>query len=60
MAKRGETRPWKLHFIWENGVKGVTPFRTQEEATWRADDMREYAKRIESGVTITVTHREAK
>jgi hypothetical protein len=41
MAKRGETRPWRVRFEWANGVKGVDTFRTEEDAERRAREIRE-------------------
>ena len=58
MAKRGETRPWRLQFVWESGIKGTVTFRSQEEADYKAQDMRDYAERTSSSVDITVTHKE--
>ena len=60
MAKRGETRPWRLQYVWESGIKGVSTFRSQEEADYKAQDLRDYAERCGgSAITVTVTHREA-
>jgi len=60
MAKRGETRPWRLQYVWESGIKGVTTFRSQEEADYKAKDLREYAERVNSSITITVSHRDVR
>ena len=58
MAKRGETRPWRLQYAWESGIKGVITFRTQAEADYKAQEMRANAEWSESSIDITVTHRE--
>ena len=32
MAKRGETRPWRVSYTFDNAVAGTLTFRTEEEA----------------------------
>jgi hypothetical protein len=60
MAKRGETRPWRLTFVWDNGIKGVETFAERAYADDQADRMREYADRIDRSITLTITNRNDK
>jgi hypothetical protein len=57
MAKRGETRPWRLTFVWDSGIKGVETFSEREYAEDKATWFRDYADRIEHAVTLTITNR---
>lgn len=61
MAKRGETRPWRLTFKWENGVHGVETFTSRDRAETYAAMMQEYAThRHESVLTLAITNRNDK
>lgn len=40
MAKRGETRPWRVIYTWPSGVTGVMTFRTEDEAIFWADQQK--------------------
>lgn len=40
MAKRGETRPWRVRYEWENGVKGCETFSDEWRAEACADEIR--------------------
>lgn len=43
MAKRGEKRPWKLQFEWDNGVKGSQTFSSEDARDDMAAQIRENA-----------------
>ena len=58
MAKRGETRPWRLSYDWtDRGISGVNAYRTEEQANSKADEMLSYAARIGRKITVKVAHR---
>lgn len=61
MAKRGSTRPWRMKFEWDNGVKGVVTFHTEEEAEHAAKQQRERVGQNGARcTTVTVEKRGAK
>lgn len=60
MAKRGETRPWRVRFEWKNGVKGTSSHITREDAESRAAEIRRNAElrdAIEDLILCEVSHR---
>jgi hypothetical protein len=57
MAKRGETRPWRVRYEWENGVKGCETYRTEGDALRFADEVRRNSERNDMTVQIDVTAR---
>lgn len=57
MAKRGETRPWQVRYVWENGVKGCEVRRTEDDALRFADEVRRNAERRGMTAEVTVTNR---
>jgi hypothetical protein len=57
MAKRGETRPYRMHFEWDNGVKSTQTFHSEEARQRVIDQIRETAERIDREVTITTSER---
>jgi hypothetical protein len=60
MAKRGETRPWKVSYVHENGIKGTSSFTSRDGAEMHAQMIQENADRRGMTTAITVTYREAK
>jgi hypothetical protein len=59
MAKRGEKRPYRLHFVWENGVRGTETFHSEEARTFFEEQMRRTADQRGMEVTITLSTRTA-
>ncbi len=57
MAKRGETRPWRMRFVWDNGVKDTVTYATVEQANYQAEKMQAYADLIGSTISISVERR---
>lgn len=58
MAKRGETRPWRVRYEWENGVKGCETFSDEWRAEACADEIRRAAEHRDLSVSITIEHRD--
>jgi hypothetical protein len=59
MAKRGETRPWRMRFEFENGICGTETFHSEEQANFKADQIRRNAANREMTVAIKITNRVA-
>ncbi len=57
MAKKNSTRPWRLSYVWESGIKGVLTYDTEANANDKADEMRAYAELRGAAIEITVAHR---
>jgi hypothetical protein len=58
-VKRGSTAPWRVTYVWSNGVKGVASYSTRDLAELNADKIRRNAAhRDDVTVTVTVTHRD--
>jgi hypothetical protein len=57
MAKRGETRPWKVSFHWENGVHGTDSKASEDEARMLAESIHRTAETRGMRVDVAVTHR---
>lgn len=55
MAKRGETRPWRMRFQWSNGIKGVATYETREQADDEARKIQVYAAAFREDMTVTTT-----
>lgn len=60
MAKRGETRPWRVTYEWDNGIKGSQSYQTEDHANLKADEIRRNAAHTDATVMVTVAHRDAK
>lgn len=58
MAKRGETRPYRITYAWPNGVRGTETRGTLDGAQFFAQGIAEHAARVSSHVDITITHRD--
>jgi len=57
MAKRGERRPWRVRFEWDNGVKGADSYSSESLAELKADEIRRAAESQDRQVTITIEDR---
>jgi hypothetical protein len=58
MAKRGETRPWRIKYEWLGGLGGTETRSTLEEARSFADTLCDNSDRRHTHITITVQHRD--
>lgn len=58
MAKRGETRPWKVYFEWASGIKGKQSFDNEESANMKARSIRATADFQGEEVSVLVVHEE--
>lgn len=54
MAKRGEKRPWRARFQWDNGVKGAKTFSTVSELRSFVEQIRETAELRDMGLSLKV------
>lgn len=54
MAKRGETRPWKVEYKWPSGIKGKESFGSLELAELTAERLRRAADWRDEEVEIRV------
>lgn len=59
MAKRGETQPWRVTFVWDSGIKGTVACRTEDQANMKAGEILRTAELREASVAVTVSHRDA-
>jgi hypothetical protein len=57
MAKRGERRPWKVTYRWENGVGGTDARSSEDEAQMIAARIRRAAEARGMRVEISVYYR---
>lgn len=58
MAKRGETRPWKLVFQYEGQPEHREAYTSEAAAQSAATTMREWAERTDRVVSTRVEYRE--
>jgi hypothetical protein len=59
MAKRGETRPWRVRYEWiETGLKGTETRATFQEARRFADELEATSDRRGMPLAYTVQHRD--
>lgn len=54
MAKRGEKRPWRVRFLWENGVKGTKTFASVSEVRLFVEKIRATAESRDMGLSLTL------
>ena len=52
MAKRGEKRPWRVRFSYENGARGTETFTDLERVRLHVEELRRNAARIENPISI--------
>lgn len=52
MAKLGERRPWRVRYVWSNGVKGTATFTDEWHARHKAEEI-EWRAGVR-GLTVTV------
>lgn len=60
MAKRGETRPWRVTYRWDSGIGGTEAYASEDQANYKADQIRQAAIRQDRDVTVSVTLKESK
>ena len=61
MPKRGSKLPWKVHYVWSNGVKGTRACFTQDDAEFYAAEIRRAGEaRPDASVTVVVRHAPAR
>lgn len=61
MAKRGETKPWKMTYLWPSGIKGTVAFGSETQARDAADRQAAIiGPDGESRCTVEVFYRPAK
>lgn len=58
MAKRGETRPWRVRFEWANGIKGTITTDAVEYADDHAAKLCRNADNNGSSILIRIEHRQ--
>lgn len=57
MAKRGETRPWRVRFRWDNGVNGTATYATRDGAEFEKAKIERYAELADASVTVSIEDR---
>lgn len=57
MPKRGLTQPWRVIYVWENGVKGCNTYGTWGDAQLFVDALRHRAEMVEARIAIKVVNR---
>ena len=60
MPKRGAVLPWRLTYVWDNGVSGKTALYSREDAEAKAAAMQELAWQRGRKVETTVTLRKSR
>lgn len=58
MAKRGETRPWRVRYVWDTGIKGTATFGSEDEALWQKSKIEDAAELQDRTVTVTIERRQ--
>lgn len=56
MAKRGETRPWKVVYQYDGQREGRESFTSAHAAEAKADGIREWAERTDRVVIVRVEY----
>ena len=54
MAKRGETRPWRVTYQWDSGINGTIVCATEDQANFKADEIQRHADMQNRYVEINV------
>lgn len=57
MPKRGTTQPWRVVFLWENGVKGTSTYGSHDVAQFFLDAIVSRAAQIDSRVATALVDR---
>lgn len=58
MAKRGESRPYRVRYEWPNGIDGTETRASRQQADELAHRVAAYVGPDSSRPTVTVTHRD--
>lgn len=56
VAKRGQTRPWKLQYQYQGAPKYCTAYASEDAARAAASEMLEWAKAVGRAVDVRVIH----
>lgn len=56
--KRGQRMPWKVIYVWDNGIRGTIACPDEWTADHKAQQIRDDAERQDRTVTVYVEYRE--
>lgn len=59
MAKRGETRPWRVQYEWASGIKGSSTHSDRHGALGALRETLRASHHRDAAVTVTVLNRES-
>ena len=58
MAKRGETKPFKVLYSWDTGIRGTVACGSLDEAEQKAAEIRRNGEyREDASVVVEIAHR---
>lgn len=60
MAKRGQTKPWRMTYTWSNGLKGTTAHHSEDAARFAAEQQERRIGPNGETCTVEVTLRPSK